>query len=155
VCTVWWRIFKIHNFEDVNPIFNLKSPFYRLFVPITIFIFKKRFYFFYFQNCQGLCSTLKLTCIRGPSEKYVFGTYLLLELGAVWATSRPVFRRKILPPFSGYTTTWEKRNFIGSLPVKFFLARAFFSPENGGDTFLRNVGSNKIHTAPHSRGYFP
>jgi hypothetical protein len=25
------------------------------------------------------------------------------------------------------------------------------SPENGGDTFLRNVGSHKIYTAPHPR----
>jgi hypothetical protein len=24
-------------------------------------------------------------------------------------------------------------------------------PEDGGDTFLRNVGSRKIYTAPHSR----
>jgi hypothetical protein len=26
-----------------------------------------------------------------------------------------------------------------------------FRPDDGSDTFLRNVGSNKIHTAPHPR----
>jgi hypothetical protein len=25
-------------------------------------------------------------------------------------------------------------------------------PEDGGNTFLRNVGSNNTHTAPHPRG---
>jgi hypothetical protein len=32
-----------------------------------------------------------------------------------------------------------------------FLACGFFNPKDGGDTFLRNVGSHKIHTAPHPR----
>jgi hypothetical protein len=32
-----------------------------------------------------------------------------------------------------------------------FLASGFFYPEDGGDTFLRNVGSHKIYTAPHPR----
>jgi hypothetical protein len=27
----------------------------------------------------------------------------------------------------------------------------FFYPEDGGDIFLRNVGSHKIYTAPHPR----
>jgi hypothetical protein len=31
-----------------------------------------------------------------------------------------------------------------------FLTRGFFYPEDGGDTFLRNVGSHKIYMAPHS-----
>jgi hypothetical protein len=34
---------------------------------------------------------------------------------------------------------------------RWFLARGFFYPEDGGDTFLRNVGSHKICTAPHPR----
>jgi hypothetical protein len=34
---------------------------------------------------------------------------------------------------------------------RWFLALEFFYPENGGDTFLRNVGSHKICTAPHPR----
>jgi hypothetical protein len=29
-----------------------------------------------------------------------------------------------------------------------FFARGFFCPEDGGDAFLRNVGSHKIYTAP-------
>jgi hypothetical protein len=32
-----------------------------------------------------------------------------------------------------------------------FLARGFLYPEDGGDTYLRNVGSHTIYTAPHSR----
>jgi hypothetical protein len=35
-----------------------------------------------------------------------------------------------------------------------FLARGFFYPEDGGDTFLRNVGSEKNYTAPHPRKHF-
>jgi hypothetical protein len=35
---------------------------------------------------------------------------------------------------------------------RWFFARGFFYPEDGGDTFLRNVGSiHKIYTAPHDR----
>jgi hypothetical protein len=34
---------------------------------------------------------------------------------------------------------------------RWFLARGFFYPEDGGETFLRNVGSHKIYTAPHPR----
>jgi hypothetical protein len=34
---------------------------------------------------------------------------------------------------------------------RWFLARGFFYPEDGGDMFLRNVGSHKIYTAPHPR----
>jgi hypothetical protein len=33
---------------------------------------------------------------------------------------------------------------------RWFLVRGFFCPE-GGDTFLRNVRSHKIYTAPHPR----
>jgi hypothetical protein len=34
---------------------------------------------------------------------------------------------------------------------RWFLARVFFYPEDGGDTFLQNVGSYKIYTAPLPR----
>jgi hypothetical protein len=34
---------------------------------------------------------------------------------------------------------------------RWFLARGFFYPEDGGDTFLRNVNSHKLYTAPHPR----
>jgi hypothetical protein len=34
---------------------------------------------------------------------------------------------------------------------RWFLARGFSYLEDGGDTFLRNVGSHKIYTAPHPR----
>jgi hypothetical protein len=32
-----------------------------------------------------------------------------------------------------------------------FFACGFFYPEDGGDTFLRNVGSHKIYKVPHPR----
>jgi hypothetical protein len=34
---------------------------------------------------------------------------------------------------------------------RWFLARDFFYPEVGGDTFLRNVGSHNIYMEPHPR----
>jgi hypothetical protein len=34
---------------------------------------------------------------------------------------------------------------------RWFLASGLFYPEDGGDTFLRNVGSHKIYTAPNPR----
>jgi hypothetical protein len=34
---------------------------------------------------------------------------------------------------------------------RWFPARGFFYPEDGGDTLLRNVGSHKIYTVPHPR----
>jgi hypothetical protein len=34
---------------------------------------------------------------------------------------------------------------------RWFLTRGFSFPEDGGDTFLRNVGSHKIYMAPHPR----
>jgi hypothetical protein len=34
---------------------------------------------------------------------------------------------------------------------RWLLSRGFFYPEYGGNTFLRNVGSHKIYTAPHPR----
>jgi hypothetical protein len=34
---------------------------------------------------------------------------------------------------------------------RWFLARGFFYHKDGDDTFLRNVGSYKIYTAPHPR----
>jgi hypothetical protein len=34
---------------------------------------------------------------------------------------------------------------------RWFFARKFVYPEDGGDMFLRNVGSHKIYTVPHLR----
>jgi hypothetical protein len=39
-----------------------------------------------------------------------------------------------------YVKTWP-------LAARLFLTRLIFDPENGGDTFLRNVGSNTNYTA--------
>jgi hypothetical protein len=41
------------------------------------------------------------------------------------------------------------RRFGGT--YRWFLARGFFCPEDGGDKFLQNVGSHKICTVPHPR----
>jgi hypothetical protein len=43
------------------------------------------------------------------------------------------------------------RRSCGCSHLLWFFARGFFCPEDGGDTFLRNVGSHKIYTAPHPR----
>jgi hypothetical protein len=37
---------------------------------------------------------------------------------------------------------------------RWFLARALFYPEDGGDTFLRNVGSHKIYSATSQKTIF-
>jgi predicted RNA binding protein YcfA (HicA-like mRNA interferase family) len=36
---------------------------------------------------------------------------------------------------------------------RLFLARGYFYPEDGGDKFLRNVGSHKIYMAPQSASH--
>jgi hypothetical protein len=42
--------------------------------------------------------------------------------------------------------------FCSCLLTRWFFARGFFYPEDGGDTILRNVGSiDHIYTAPHRR----
>jgi hypothetical protein len=52
-----------------------------------------------------------------------------------------------------WTDVSEER--IGSIfrveKFSHLLARGFLYPEDRGDTFLRNVGSHKIYTAPHPR----
>jgi hypothetical protein len=47
--------------------------------------------------------------------------------------------------------TRERGTRVRCLQPRWFLARGFFYPEDGGDTFLRNVGSHKIYTASHPR----
>jgi hypothetical protein len=61
----------------------------------------------------------------------------------VWTT----FRRNVSPPSSG---TGGCR-LSAATCSRWFLARGFFYLEDGGDTFLRNVGSHKIYMAPHLR----
>jgi hypothetical protein len=40
---------------------------------------------------------------------------------------------------------------ISATYSSWFLVRGFFCPEDGGDTFLRNVGAYKTYTVPHPR----
>jgi hypothetical protein len=48
---------------------------------------------------------------------------------------------------------WMRSNDLQTAATcsRWFLARGFFYLEDGGDMFLRNVGSNKIYMAPHPR----
>jgi hypothetical protein len=45
----------------------------------------------------------------------------------------------------------EQRNSCSQTANTFPRAKNFFYPEDGGDTFLRNVGSYKTYAAPHPR----
>jgi hypothetical protein len=60
-------------------------------------------------------------------------------------SSPPMTRRATVEVFDSAST---RR--LQTCP-RWFLARGFFYPEDGGDTFLRNVGSHKNYTAPHPR----
>jgi hypothetical protein len=53
---------------------------------------------------------------------------------AVQILCEPTFRRNVL-----------------AICSRWFLARGFFYPEDGGDAFLRNVSVRKIYTTPHPR----
>jgi hypothetical protein len=48
-------------------------------------------------------------------------------------------------------TTVTMKNAVFSYLLTLVPPLGFFYPEDGGDTFLRNVGSHKIYTAPHPR----
>jgi hypothetical protein len=60
----------------------------------------------------------------------------------------PIFLRNVSPPSSGQKNP-RARNQLEQVAADcshWFIARGFFCPEDGGDTFLRNVGSHKIYT---------
>jgi hypothetical protein len=40
---------------------------------------------------------------------------------------------------------------IRDISSRWFLAHEFFCPEDGGDTFLRNVELHNIYTVPHPK----
>jgi hypothetical protein len=68
----------------------------------------------------------------------------------------PTFRRNVSPPSSGAKNSchllarWFAELFFDLLARWF--AELFFDPEDGGDTFLRNVGYNSTdYTAPYPR----
>jgi hypothetical protein len=55
---------------------------------------------------------------------------------------------------SGLTVTGLARDYCTYKEMdcsRWFLGRGFFYSEDGGDTFLRNIGSHKIYTASHHR----
>jgi hypothetical protein len=65
----------------------------------------------------------------------------LLGCGAVYILCEPIFRVEVCSCNLQSATTCSH----------WFLALGFFYPEDGGDTFLRNVGSHKIYMALHPR----
>jgi hypothetical protein len=54
-----------------------------------------------------------------------------------------------LSPHANYTDRLNYQS--AAIRSRWFFARGFFYPEDVGDTFLRNVGSHKMYTAPHPR----
>jgi hypothetical protein len=67
-----------------------------------------------------------------------------------------VFKYVIFEVFTAVTMKnavfWDVTLQTAATCSRWFLARGFFYPEDGGDTFLRNVGSiRKIYTVPHPR----
>jgi hypothetical protein len=46
---------------------------------------------------------------------------------------------------------WTDVSEAAAICSRWFVARGFLYPEDGGDTFLRNVSSHKIYTAPYPR----
>jgi hypothetical protein len=65
--------------------------------------------------------------------------------------STSVLQKKIasfwdIAPYSLYELTW-----LGHLLSRWFLTRLIFGPEDGGDTFLRNVGSYTDYTVLYPR----
>jgi hypothetical protein len=58
----------------------------------------------------------------------------------------------VMQTFISWDTTPCSRKQLYLLPAsRWFLASGFFYPEDGGDTFLRNVCSHKIYKVPHPR----
>jgi hypothetical protein len=56
-----------------------------------------------------------------------------------------------VPPKRQFTQNLHGASPSAATSLRWFLAREFFYPEDGGDMFLRNVGSHKIYMAPHPR----
>jgi hypothetical protein len=84
----------------------------------------------------------------------------LLGSGAVWLWLEPTFRRNVSPACSGRmnrdentVNRWLQLSALDSCCshlLSVFSSR-FTCPEDGGDTFLRNVGSNHNYTIPDPR----
>jgi hypothetical protein len=82
---------------------------------------------------------VSVVCAEGP-HFYTFCRQLSLGGAIQWASGLTYLSADSIAPVA----LWE-------VPTCWFLALEFFYPEDGGDTFLRNIGSHKIYTAPHPR----
>jgi hypothetical protein len=80
---------------------------------------------------------------------YIFVVYLtMLSVAQNYMSNGGIFLKK-----DEVKRMWKKAVVAGAATCsRWFLARGFFYSEDGGDTFLRNIGSiHKIYTAPHPR----
>jgi hypothetical protein len=66
----------------------------------------------------------------------------------VWAD---VLEECIVSVFMVEKSASEVPTFFIFTATRWLLARGFFYHEDGSDTFLRNISSHKIYTAPHPR----
>jgi hypothetical protein len=67
---------------------------------------------------------------------------------------KPQWQSPVISPTYGikkitFSGMWRRVFLVGS--PRWFFARGFFYPEEGGDTFLRKVSFHKKYTAPHPR----
>jgi hypothetical protein len=81
-----------------------------------------------------------------PGRQYSKNRGLLEEFYLLWSAERqPTFRRNISPPSSGPKNKPSKKPDIRALLANLFhagfLLGLFLCPEDGGDMFLRKVGS--------------
>jgi hypothetical protein len=98
--------------------------------------------------------------LGGPREKYLASAWnrTLTPQLSNSETSRCIVRFEVFTSVTMKNAVfWDVAPCIFCVNRRFggtylwFLARGFFYPEDEGDTFLRNVCSHKIYTAPHPR----
>jgi hypothetical protein len=104
--------------------------------------------------CVDSCIYLWRSSFVGNGMKYNFEECRLLRCGAVYICVNRRFGGTCRLHLQGRKIR-ERRASVAAESAatcsRWFLARRFFYPEDGGDTFLRNEGSHKIYTAPHPR----
>jgi hypothetical protein len=85
-----------------------------------------------------------------PNSFKSFTCNFTLEV-LVWNLSTPPSVSRLSRKMSDKKFRERGTNVSRWLQTIQFLVHGFFYPEDGVDTFLRNVGSHKIYTAPHPR----
>jgi hypothetical protein len=116
-----------------------------------------------FRSRQTLNNTKKLYDVKGADSRLGFQGMFLSALGICFHTILLIIN--LIPSLCYHSVwnvpvgAWDKTRSLKNEMTQsaatcssWFLTRGFFYFDDGGDTFLRNVGSHKIYTAPHSRG---